>query len=492
MEHTQVHRGYTVTLVVEPPVPLESVPDRKFFTYNEAIRGAVRLHVLKDLPLKDIQVKVCGVSSTEVIDDIRLSNGKKRECHEVMSHEVFYDVVTLFPPANVKQVSQNDKFSLTSGDYEYQFEITLPFKPHCANEGSRQTANYVSNPYETGWRKDGHHVTSSGIIHDGNSPLPPSFYACSFQGEAKVYYTIKVSVHRPGVFQRSSRLILPITVKPPGPLSHVRSMISAKRSFSKQYVVKLAIDPTSLSLTSTINSFLTNTTVQHVPLKLRLELVTPDTLIPGSEFKPLLRMQFAHELDEQFPPVYVKSFKFSLTKRVSMRTHSFKTAFSSDMPIRTVTEPFLLQMDKRVEYHDAERQYNTQLDLSKLVQAHFDVLKITPSFKTCNMKVQYCFSVELVIGTQYQGLRVLSDDKTMMIHNDVLVTGPVVEELEYSRIFNNSLDLPPPIDDDDDDLDEGDDLRTLFGQANPSRRRSSAYSKDSEELPPYREASNRR
>ena len=46
-------------------------------------------------------------------------------------HKALYDTVIVFPPDNVRQVSQAKDFTLTPGNYSYPFEFKLPLNNSC-------------------------------------------------------------------------------------------------------------------------------------------------------------------------------------------------------------------------------------------------------------------------------------------------------------------------------------------------------------------------
>lgn len=102
------------------------------FTNYDTITGTVKLTVTGSISLNYIQVKLEGLSRTE-LSIPREPNGKKERKDKVLQdiHKVLYDTMIVFPPENVRQVSNAKEFSLTPGTYNYPFKFKIPLNNSC-------------------------------------------------------------------------------------------------------------------------------------------------------------------------------------------------------------------------------------------------------------------------------------------------------------------------------------------------------------------------
>lgn len=102
------------------------------FTNFDVLSGIVKLHVTGSISLNYIQVKLEGVSKTELTIP-REPNGKRERKDKVIQdvHKVLYDTVIVFPPENIRQVSNAKEFTLTPGTYTYPFTFKIPLNNSC-------------------------------------------------------------------------------------------------------------------------------------------------------------------------------------------------------------------------------------------------------------------------------------------------------------------------------------------------------------------------
>lgn len=108
------------------------------FTNHDIIKGTVTLIITNSITLNYIQVKLEGVSRTQLSvprerrDSGRRDRGKDRKEKLLQDvHKALYDTVIVFPPDNVRQVSLAKEFTLTPGNYTYPFEFKLPLNNSC-------------------------------------------------------------------------------------------------------------------------------------------------------------------------------------------------------------------------------------------------------------------------------------------------------------------------------------------------------------------------
>lgn len=106
------------------------------FTNHDIIRGTVTLTVTSSISLNYIQVKLEGMALTEMA--VPYTTGRKGKEREKMLHDVhrvLYDTNIIFPPDNIRKVSQAKEFTLTPGNYTYPFEFKIPLNNSCVKRG---------------------------------------------------------------------------------------------------------------------------------------------------------------------------------------------------------------------------------------------------------------------------------------------------------------------------------------------------------------------
>ncbi|KAI5950348.1 hypothetical protein KGF54_005165 [Candida jiufengensis] len=104
------------------------------FTNHDIIKGKITLVVTKAITLNWIQVKLEGISSTQLSIPKQLSNKRDKDKKEKLikdDHKVLYDTQIVFPPDNIRQVSQAKEFTLAPGNYSYNFEFKIPLNNSC-------------------------------------------------------------------------------------------------------------------------------------------------------------------------------------------------------------------------------------------------------------------------------------------------------------------------------------------------------------------------
>lgn len=105
------------------------------FTNYDTIRGTVTLAVTSSISVNHILVKLEGVSKTELVvpkvSAKRDRKDKERDKRLQDEHKVLYDTMIVFPPDNVRQVSNAKEFTLTPGNYRYPFEFKIPLNNSC-------------------------------------------------------------------------------------------------------------------------------------------------------------------------------------------------------------------------------------------------------------------------------------------------------------------------------------------------------------------------
>lgn len=126
--------GYDVRVIIDRSL------SGGMFTNSDEISGVVKLVTTSPVSLASIQVKLEGVSTTELIIPDRRhlrvgeSNRRREKREKVLRdvHKVLYDTLVVFPPENVRLVSKAKEFTLPPGNYEYPFRFIIPLASECS------------------------------------------------------------------------------------------------------------------------------------------------------------------------------------------------------------------------------------------------------------------------------------------------------------------------------------------------------------------------
>lgn len=224
------------------------------FTNYDVIHGVVRLTTTASISLSYIQVKLEGVATTQMTVPRTLKKRKDKETREKLLqdvHKVLYDSVIVFPPENVRNVSNSKEFTLTPGDYTYPFQFKIPLNNSCVktlgitnkvlfNRDNRQVlvnngnfnTNLIKNVAQNYFqaypnqgqgppdvpKDNGYHV---------NTQLPPSISDMGLF--ANVRYFVKVTCKRSSVFKTNVRAFDPFTFLPLDLDSHNRPLFEGQQ-----------------------------------------------------------------------------------------------------------------------------------------------------------------------------------------------------------------------------------------------------------------------
>lgn len=224
------------------------------FTNHDIISGVVKLTTTSELTLSYIMVKLEGVAETQLVipaggrhDNLRSNRGKrdrraekrdKKDKFRLDIHKVLYDSSVVFPPENVRQVSQAKDFTLTPGTYTYGFQFKIPLSNSCKkltgisnkilfsknsfdvviNNGNfngrtliNSANNYIlgMNPGRPGFN-NGKQAQSQDYHIDAQ--LPPSLL--DMKGMASIKYFVKVTCKRSSFLKTNLRAFDPFVFLP--------------------------------------------------------------------------------------------------------------------------------------------------------------------------------------------------------------------------------------------------------------------------------------
>lgn len=436
----QSHLDYEVILHVERPEPLKRVPNRKFFIPRDVIRGRVDVAVFKEIAVKDIQVKVQGLAATDITMKRRTANGKNRIQSESMQHEVFYDVVTVFPPSNVREVSSNKKFTLTKGHYSYDFEIQLPLNSHCGDQQSKHSANLHTSKLESGRRKD---RDTDNMAHC-TSLLPPSFWTVFGTNKATVQYSIKLSVHRAEFFSKSSRLRRPLTI---GSVGQLLSQIEASPilymdSTTRTLAVSIDDGPKDLSSSSKgwASSFFQSSSRKErkMDIKVKLQVIYREILCRGVRLLLYTSWEPAEKQRQPPPEIFLRGLEMTITQNSSLKTHNLFSEHQSELGYcKTKEFQHKLDLSQGVRYNDPKGVFKTRMDISSCVK-YQPFAPTVGTFQTCNIDVTYMLNVHGYLCTTASWYK-LGD--YFNITKGCTLTGPTFEPSEHMKLYGGSTNV---------------------------------------------------
>ncbi|MCH0629181.1 hypothetical protein JNB11_04305 [Kocuria palustris] len=114
-------------------VDIDRLDTNGTFTNHDIVRGVVTLAVTDLISLALIDVKLEGITRSELkIPEIKRRKSDKERMRTIIDvHKVLYDSVVVFPPPNVRNVQLGREFTLTPGNYTYPFEFTIPLELNC-------------------------------------------------------------------------------------------------------------------------------------------------------------------------------------------------------------------------------------------------------------------------------------------------------------------------------------------------------------------------
>lgn len=215
---------------LEVKVEIDEPTEANYFTNGDTVSGLVKLHITKSLPLTSIQVKLEGVSKTSLsVPEHPDRRDKKQKLRDDL-HKFLYDSQIVFPPENVRLVSNSNDFTLTPGSYTYKFSFKIPSKSSCKKlDGITNAVFYNQETFDVvidngtlkstfqDWMRNandlnhGHQSQMTGLNYHEIFQLPPSFQ----QGRmASIEYFIKVTCNRPSLFKVNLRDLAPFSFRP--------------------------------------------------------------------------------------------------------------------------------------------------------------------------------------------------------------------------------------------------------------------------------------
>lgn len=236
------------------------------FSNNDIITGEVTLTVTRSIDINYIEVKLEGVSRSELRvmrQRNRSRNNTGKDSKTIWdAHKLLYQTVVVFPPSNVREVSNAKDFTLTPGTYTYPFEFRLPMYTQCESQtpDGRQSLqngnlnlNMINSQYFLGISNK---ASSMFRLETGNShfhlvtPLPPTIKPIS--NFASIDYFVKATCKRSSFFKTSLREHDPFEFTPLDPILPIsdRKIFVRKKILFKDRVpdvVGISLPPGALA-----------------------------------------------------------------------------------------------------------------------------------------------------------------------------------------------------------------------------------------------------
>lgn len=184
------------------------------YTNLDIIKGKVHIALRNETTVKNIVVKMEGVSKTTVPivepeDPHNRRRGRGRESnHDAIEvHKMLYKTVTVFPPPEIERNSTSNEFTLPAGEYTYPFQFKVPLKANCTKSGGRQAGLLNQLVFNAG----GLDYARSATGHV-DALLPPSL--SGFGEMATIKYFCKATVNRASMFKMNTRTTNPFILLP--------------------------------------------------------------------------------------------------------------------------------------------------------------------------------------------------------------------------------------------------------------------------------------
>jgi len=241
----------------EVKIEVQDLRASNVFTNLDTIRGKVYVNVRSEISLSCIQIKLEGVSQS-IIRKNKLIKNKEKTVTKVENHTLLYEARTIFPPKNIRQVSSAKDFTLTPGEYEYDFEFKLPYNSAC--ESNKAPKNGVTNRLQL-VRTSLEYVNQADI--HVMEMLPPSL---SDLGDlATINYFLKVTVKRASILKPNIRKITPFRFIPFDSLNHINQSNRELNFIRREHIFKDKIPEIIALYNPTQGSSSPNSSGYHPP-----------------------------------------------------------------------------------------------------------------------------------------------------------------------------------------------------------------------------------
>lgn len=214
----------------EVKIEVQDLRASNIFTNLDTIRGKVFINVRSEISLSCVQVKLEGVSQSTIRKQ-QVVKKKEKTVTKVENHTLLYEARTIFPPKNIRKVSKAKEFTLTPGEYEYDFEFKIPYESTCGNNTAPK--NGITNKFQI--VKTNLEYVNQADVHI-NGMLPPSL---SDLGDlAQINYFLKVTVKRASILKPNIRKYSPFRFIPFDPVDHINHSNRELNFIRREHIFK--------------------------------------------------------------------------------------------------------------------------------------------------------------------------------------------------------------------------------------------------------------
>ncbi|ONH68733.1 Arrestin-related trafficking adapter 10 [Cyberlindnera fabianii] len=425
-------------------ITVEFDREPEYYTSGDVVSGTIHLKVTREIQVKDIQIKLQG-HSTSTVSGYRVNRkGERRRETWEEGHEVLYDVLTVFPPPNVRDAVHNRKpsFTLTPGSYSYPFELKFPITAHCGDPESKMTANLFSSRYEDGQRKK--HFSTYSTQH-GKYILPPSVSTLNFPDNTfKVRYSLKVSLHRANFFSMNTRMERVLIFFPRGPSSIQAVDLMQSRLF-------LHAKPSTVHMpTSEPKKHWYSSTVTR-PIEFTFGVTTSQSLIPGTQPFSLHVLSrkpadaYTYDTKDKgkisLAKFYLTDLSIELMVTATFSAHGHRTQQYMTFPLFIHKGgPVTVDLSTLSPSKLPSSAFSYALDLTKILEG-FNLSAMIPSFSICNGNV----SQSVLIRAQFSPYTDGSSSTKCEIAHNVTVCPPIMDIQDSQQTVYTAppADTPP-------------------------------------------------
>jgi hypothetical protein len=357
---------------------------RTFYTNADLISGRVILSLSKDETVNAIVVKLEGSSDSTVIaprPGIPSQYGPNGNIvvqgrNEVLSeeHKILYKLTQVFPPLdNSQNATLGLSYTLPAGQHVYPFKFKIPFNNACGqirDTGLGFGATHQQMRYP--------HIKQT---------LPPSLYGSD--GVAAIYYYVKVTVQRPGIWRENRRSVVGFKFMPMDP---PRPEPTGQESFARR---QHAFDSglSTWARKKSIFSKKSQTSAEDAPI---LPSVQVDARLPSPSIltchEPVpLRIILKHK-NQSPAQIFLTSIQIELIGHTTIRASTVQANKSNIWVIATAAN-----LSIPVGKPNAPADTESTVDNSLWNQVPLPNT-ISPTFKTCNIQRNYELKVTVGLG----------------------------------------------------------------------------------------------
>ncbi|QIW97931.1 hypothetical protein AMS68_003449 [Peltaster fructicola] len=373
-------------------------PANTIFTNLDEISGRVILRCTKAVNITSIVVKLEGESRTRLLGQRTPGSYDKDDTKQTLeTHKILYQVLSVFPPANVADARNAAKgvFTLPSGNHEYPFKFKIPFNNACFNS-QPSLPGIQLNRSSLGLemtREPSRHVKQT---------LPPTL--TGFPGEAEISYFVKTTIARQGLLKENPRAFSPFSFLPIEP---PRPPATGEHRYARQkYDFSSAADATKKSKMKSLFSGASSNGAIGDGQSLSVDIRLPEPpIITCNQALPLSIV--VKKLNGATGMLYMQSLQVALVGYTKVTAHEFERLEQQNWVLLSRSN---MQTPIGSASDTADQEITLDSDLWRTTPLP---TTIAPSFVTCN--IQRYYQIDVRIGLSYTGRAAGSKPQTVVL-----------------------------------------------------------------------------